>query len=58
MTDAIAVGAPIKYLLIVDGFECCIIKECPYLSVYASASRSHLSLYHKVIEGFKQKSEY
>lgn len=58
MADLIAVGAPIKYPLIADGFECCITKECPYLSVYASALRSHLSLYHKVIEGFKQKSKY
>lgn len=54
----VAGSVPIKGLPILDGFECCATKECPYLTVYLNGLRPHLSRHHKEVEGFKKKIGY
>lgn len=60
VTDAylpVAGSAPIKGLPILDGFECCATKECPYLTVYPSGLQSHMTGHH-FEEGSKKKIEH
>lgn len=54
----IAGSVPIKGLPILDGFECCATKECPYLNVHVNGLGPHLSRHHHGVEGFKKKVGY
>lgn len=54
----VAGSVPIKGLPILDGFECCATKECPYLTVYVGGLRPHLSRHHNGVEAFKKKVGY
>lgn len=54
----VAGSVPIKGLPVVDGFECCATKECPYLTVYASGLRLHLNRHHNGVKDFKKKVGY
>lgn len=54
----VAGSVPIKGLPIVDGFECCATKECPYLTVYAGGFKPHMGRHHNGVEDFKKKLGY
>ena len=54
----VAGSAPIQGLPILDGFECCATKECPYLSAKPKGFKFHLITYHNEIEAFKKNIEY
>lgn len=54
----VAGSAPIKGLPILDGFECCFAKECPYLTTSAGALHLHLTRCHPRDEDSKRKPEY
>lgn len=54
----VAASVPIKGLPIVDGFECCATKECPYLTVNVAGFGPHLRRYHNEVDHFNRKPEY
>lgn len=49
---------PIDGLPILDGFECCATKECPYLTANPNGLQPHLSRHHSGIEKIKKKVGY
>ena len=54
----VAGSAPIEGLPILDGFECCATKECPYLTLTSSSLSFHMSRHHSSLEKFQKRIEY